>query len=207
MPDQLSFHSWQPFTESLSSEDLDLCLGYMGEVLIGGLSHVRPDEKERLERLREDNFMGQIGELVGCRALFGYEEGTAEYVRTRKKAHGPGGRDKFKGDGGTDSLRIENVDFKASRRRVDMDRGFYWLVVRPPEYRPETVYVLMLVDLDRSPFDYSRWVATVYVMGWAQLGPQHRTDKKRGKFEGDRWELQARRLQKSPTPPLVAANV
>lgn len=116
---------------------------------IGGSSSVR-DDIDRMERLMEDQTVGQLGQM----ALAIWKDGhMGEYLIQRAAAN----QYPTHGDGGADFVG-GNIDVKASLMRASEDPMLYRLAVRPAEMHDGWVYVLALVE----PF-----MVGVQLVGWA----------------------------------------
>lgn len=116
---------------------------------IGGGSSVR-DDADRMERLMEDQTVGQLGQM----ALAIWKDGhMGEYLIQRAAAN----QYPTQGDGGADFVG-SNIDVKASLMRASDDPMLYRLAVRPAEMHDGWVYVLALVE----PF-----MVGVQLVGWA----------------------------------------
>jgi hypothetical protein len=104
---------------------------------IGGNSSVREDA-DRLERLMEDQTVGQLGQM----ALAIWKDGhMGEYLIQRAAANAY----PTQGDGGADFVG-SNIDVKTSLMRASYDPLSYRLPVRPAEMHDGWVYVLALVE-------------------------------------------------------------
>lgn len=117
---------------------------------IGGASSVFPDHEERMDRIAEDQVVGQLGQM----ALAIWKDGhLGAYHEQRSLANAS----PLKGDGGSDLVGA-NVDVKASLMRGSTDPMRYRLAVRPREMHGGWVYVLALVE----PL-----MTAVSLVGWA----------------------------------------
>lgn len=118
----------------------------------GGESKVRPSD-ERLQKMAEDQIIGQIGAYAGHRYWYGHSQG---YLQSRHVCN----LYPHMGDGGSDIIGA-NIDFKASRiRSTTRPLDQYNLAVRSKERHAGNVYVLILVETDLE-------TATAHLMGWA----------------------------------------
>jgi hypothetical protein len=191
-----------PRVVEVPPEDVDLCRRFAVEAELGGMSNVRTLEA-RKKALKPDQFVGQIGELVGCQHVLGVDPGRAEYVQVRKLR----GANPRKGDGGSDMLSVTNVDFKASRMSKWLIRTpwLHHLMVREREYHWETVYVLILVWF---PPEGSHRNVIARIEGWARLDERHLTDAvtKWAPQGGLRHELEGTYLMRHRESGLVTAH-
>lgn len=121
---------------------------------MGGVSRVRPDRQDRVDSLKTDQLVGQIGQYAGSKWMTGSAE---PYRLSRWVAN----QNPDRGDGGSDILG-SNIDFKASLvRRSDRSLLQYNLPVRPHERHGGWIYVLVLVT-DLQP----QVSAVANLMGW-----------------------------------------
>lgn len=151
---------------------------------VGGKSHVRTGD--RMQRLYEDQLVGQIGNIAGVKALHGRIDA---YRESRSIANA----NPTKGDGGSD-IPGSNVDFKASRMRRSKDPMRYRLAVRPRERHEGNVYVFIALDMD-SP---ERVEANL--VGWASDDSLPRNPDQDGVFSGA-YTLMSHEL--NPFPPIT----
>jgi len=130
----------QPIRIPVSSTMLDVARRFAEAACMGGSSSVRGSD--RLERLMEDQTVGQLGQM----ALAIWKDGhLGEYLIQRAAAN----TYPTHGDGGAD-LVGSNVDVKSSLMRASSDWSAYRLPVRPAEMHDGWVYVLALVEPDLS---------------------------------------------------------
>jgi hypothetical protein len=120
---------------------------------IGGKSHVRPDRNERIEMLSEDQMTSQICEAAFYVYLHGH---SMEWVRNRWfKNHAP-----YIGDNGSD-VPPSNIDVKGSLRRYpNIKPEEYHLLVRPPEFRQNTVYIFALAEPGYTKVHFIGWATS-----------------------------------------------
>lgn len=140
----------------LSSAELNFIRSFAKVAEIGGRSEIYKDNEERQKRLAENQLTGQIGTYAGHKYWFGH---THLYRVGRYYAN----KYPFSGDGGSD-VPGANIDFKATlARNLSRDILDYDLLVREKEYKPETIYVHILVIAD---FEQNQ-SAVVNINGWA----------------------------------------
>lgn len=170
----------------LRSDELQLVEHFAKQAALGGTSHVRIRSDERLEQLREDQLVGQVGECALSRYLCG---SSLLYAITRTMRN----LTPTQGDGGGDLLGT-NIDVKTSVMRYSPEPLHYRLLVRPAELHPGTVYVLALV--------YPDWRETreVSLVGWATREDLPDLPAPHGPFQGA-YVLPAPHLH--PLPPFA----
>jgi len=123
---------------------------------LGCTSHVRGRE-DRIPRLAEDQFVGQVGEC----ALSVWLTGSADaYRRSRERANA----DPYVGDDGSD-LPGSRIDVKTSRWRTRLLLLSHHLLVREAERHEGTTYVLALARIDDQ-------AATCHLVGWTRDLPE-----------------------------------
>ena len=157
----------------LTREQLVACWVNGTKACLGGESQLR-EGQERLEKLTEDQFVGQIGHAAGSIWWSGSMDA---YLQAREIANA----EPWKGDGGSD-LQGVRIDFKTSMMRKSQDPSSYKLLVRPPERHKGCVYVLVL--LPKFKVEELGQGLNVYIVGWAKeedLPPHTETE---GIFEG-----------------------
>lgn len=192
MAETRSFEYGMPWTIVLDPEDVERCRGFGHEMELYGPSHVYTDPTVRRIEGQGNQFTAAIGEFVGSCLVLGMDAGREAYTRARE-AHRV---DPWKGDGGSDMLSIENVDFKASVWSPGRNPLDHHLYVRPEEYHPDTVYVFILVGVLASGAVRAR------VMGWTLLYEADRTEYPTRIAQGDRYERLARYLMQNREAPL-----
>lgn len=124
---------------------------HAAKAALGGQSRVFADRAQRLERLGDDQLVGQAGEAALSKWLTGTLDWYAETRDVRNAAP-------TLGDAGTDLLGA-NLDVKCSLMRASADPLRYRLLVRPDERHADTIYVLALVPPTRD---------RVILVGWAR---------------------------------------
>jgi len=133
-----------------------------------GESNFRADRDSTID---EDNLVGQVATLAGCKWLYGTALGHYVWRSSRWAAD----RAPTVGDGGAD-VPGSNIDFKGSLlRNADRPLDAYHLPVRPRERHAGNVYVCVLVE---------RAMLRSHLVGWAtdeQLPADAETD---GVFKG-----------------------
>jgi hypothetical protein len=93
---------------------------------------------EAWEKKEIDQLVGQIGEA----ALYVYLRGSIEqYAERRKEIN----KNPFVSDGGSDYFGFD-IDIKASLNRTKKKCIFLNMIVRPKEFKTDTVYVLAIVE-------------------------------------------------------------
>lgn len=97
--------------------------------------------EDREARLREDQYVGQLGELALHMVVLGVGPGRQAYTARRSIQD----RQPYTGDNGYD-MDAYPYDVKTSLMRRSHDPLTYTLIVRPREWHPSTIYVLALVD-------------------------------------------------------------
>lgn len=151
-----------------------LCNHYALNACIGGRSHVRQGDS-RGKSLHEDQFSGQIGNLVGSVFILGREQGFQKYIQAREEADS----NPYKGDGGYDIPSVP-IDFKCSRRRsLTKPLSTYNMIIRPREVHKDWVFMQMLVARETGAEDI-----VVDIMGWAKTKDLPDSVEKTGIFEG-----------------------
>lgn len=173
----------------LTREQLALCLHYTKNCTFGGKSAIPWTPEERAKTLFPNNFVGQLGTLAGCIALYGQEEGQKEYIRARELAD----KTPFKGDGGRD-IEGKNIDIKCSYMRRSKNPEDYNLLIRPPEYHKDWIYILALATtIDIEDIKTMR----IYIVGWCRTNDLPANPESSGIFKGAR-KLSAKKLKKLP---------
>jgi len=130
---------------------------------LGCTSHVR-GHKDRIPRLAEDQYVGQIGEC----ALSVWLTGSADaYRRSRERANA----DPYAGDCGSD-LPGSRIDIKTSRWRTRLPLLSHHLLVREAERHEGTTYVLALAQIDDQ-------ATTCYLVGWTRELPEQPAQNRR----------------------------
>lgn len=141
-----------------NSTEVKACQDQARTLEFGGVSFSRKSPGERQATLREDQVVGQLGELALFVWAYGKSRGLQEYLKTQESKRGRGHR----GDGGQDILG-HKVDIKSSLVRNNKDIFTYNLLVASREFHPGWWFVQGLV------WEYIPDVsATVAVMGWAK---------------------------------------
>lgn len=150
---------------------------------LGGGSQIRSPE-ERITALRQDQMVGQLGQMALSLYWFG---DSRQYDIARWYAN----RNPNIGDGGSDIPGM-NVDVKTSLMRSSEDPLDYRLLIRPKERHEGWIYVLALVKKLRK-------VGTeVFLVGWAADYQLPKMDQG-GLFDGAH-VMNARDL--NPLPPV-----
>lgn len=172
-----------PQVITLRSDELQLVLHFAEQAAVGGVSHIRGEDRK--STLRDDQCVGQLGEAALSRYLSG---NSVLYALTRTARN----LTPRQGDDGGD-LRGTNIDVKCSVMRYAPDPLKYRLLVRPAELHAETVYVLALVAPD--------WLRSreVTLVGWATRADLPATPAHDGPFRGA-YVLPAQQLH--PLPPV-----
>lgn len=158
----------------LSDSDMAVIKQVAEKAELGGYSNLR-SPVDRMNHLSEDQLVGFSGEY----ALSLYWCGTSTMFLTHAfYSHVYGfSENKVRGDGGID-LPGTNVDIKTSKLKPGKLISDYHLWVRPREYKPNTIYVLGVMDVEKC---------VVYLVGW-EVGA-------RLVFTGERYEAVARNLR------------
>jgi hypothetical protein len=120
---------------------------------IGGQSNIRNGD-DRRRTLVEDQLVGQVTALAGCKMLLGTALGHYAYKLSRWAAD----RNPTMGDGGED-IPLSNVDFKGSLRRTAKTPQEHHLLVRPRERHPGWIYYAALVEPDFLTVSFFGWLA------------------------------------------------
>lgn len=138
---------------SFSDYDVVIAGNFASQAEIGGSSSIRATD-DRTSNLSQDQLVGQIATLAWHKYYYGAID---EYLKQRYVQN----LFPFHGDGGSDMIGA-NLDVKGSalkrKHRSPLD---YYLLVRPREYKHDTVYVQSLIDIcDSAPI-------TAMLTGWA----------------------------------------
>jgi hypothetical protein len=169
-------------TFQISAQALRDCQGHAKLACLGGASHIR-DEQDRLDRLFEDQVVGQLGQYYLSVWLHGTP---AEYHLQRCVCN----QRPTEGDGGADIIG-SNLDVKASLMRASSDPMRYRLAVRPAELNDGWIYVLALVE---------PMFTKIHLMGFAVADDLlERSTENEGPFAGARC-IAASEL--TPLPPI-----
>lgn len=170
-------------TFELSQKDLSYIRRMSSKAELGGKSHIRTTD--RLPSLTEDQLIGQIGQFVVTRYMFGTPEKWAinRWFINQNPSYGDAGYD----------IPGLNLDVKTSLMRASKDPMSYNLLVRPKERHSGWVYYLVLVG------EIQDELLPVHLIGWAKDEDLPATPAKDGKFKGA-YVLPAKSLV--PLPPL-----
>lgn len=145
----------------------------------GGQSAIRGDDRNAT--LSIDNLIGCIGEFAGCVYLYG---NGAEFYKAQEYSQELRRKGVSLGDGGQDIIGL-NLDFKTSKQHEDRSPLKHWLPVRPNEFKPDWVYMLLIVlsNDELIGFDFDKHI-DVAIVGWASsdMFPKHTA--KDGVFSG-----------------------
>lgn len=160
----------------ICKKDLSLCLSFAKDACIGGKSNIHTDKDQRQQKLLMDNFIGQVGTLAGCIALYGEEIGREEYIKSRTLAN----KNPYKGDKGQDIVG-ENIDIKCSYMRSSSDPTTYNVLIRPREKHPNWVYIQTLAKYTKTETDK---IMKVYIMGWVSTEDLPKSVEWSGPFKG-----------------------
>lgn len=147
-----------------------LCRQMACKAEVGGRSHIRKDHTDRMEAIKEDQLVGQLGTYAATVQVCGSAK---RYIESRQKANA----NPYAGDGGED-IPGANLDVKTSLARVDRAPEEFNLVVRPKERHPDWVYVLALVT------ELNAESAVVALVGWITEDKLPLHPNSSGVFEG-----------------------
>ena len=133
-------------TYQLNKPRLDLARYFAKFACIGGVSRVRSGNS-RQNNLKEDQMIGQIGEL--CLSLY-YDNSLVGYISARKSKN----KNPTLGDKGSDLPGIL-VDVKTSWKTPSRAFLDHRLAVRPDERHVNCIYILALTDINNIKIDES----------------------------------------------------
>ena len=130
---------------------------------------MRPDD-ERIKELMQDQITGMSGQF----ALSKYWTGSPYWFQMQRFF---ANQYPALGDGGCD-LPGSNLDVKTSLIRTQLPKLEHHLWVRPNEYKPDTVYILGLLE----QADHTQ---CVHLIGWAKGSELTKDEQGRYGIDGD----------------------
>lgn len=152
---------------------------------LGGKSAIRDNRQDRMRNIRNDQIIGQCGEMALSLYLTGKID---KYIERRNELN----KTLWKGDGGSDFPNLK-VDIKSSRKNDRLDYLDHNFLLKPKEYHLDTVYIQSLVKVTGV-------TALVVLVGWIKACMLPPKPREEGMFSGS-YVVPCYDL--NPLPPLL----